>query len=292
MFVLSNNSRIINRFFTKKVLADLIQTGSNEVYSTAVKRYIVDPDEKTNGKIISEIYAYLKDDYRNEYYYMNTLLNKLIVGIHSVNTTTALSQVRIADHIADFVMINGVGKVYEIKSELDNFDRLNDQLLDYFKAFSYVSVLASEHELTHVEDVLDQLGELGESVGIYALSERDTIFSKSKGREPKEYNDCLNYRCLFTLLRKREYENVLLTFFKEIPKVPPVFYFDACLEQFCKIPILTAQELVYKELKKRNKITQTVLSDIPNELRSVVYFSGLSNEIEKLNGFLKEQYRG
>jgi len=89
---------------------------------------------------------------------MNTLLNKLIVGIHSVNTTTVLSQVRVAGHIADFVMINGVGKVYEIKSELDNFDRLNDQLYDYFKAFSLVSVLVSENELIHIENILDQLG--------------------------------------------------------------------------------------------------------------------------------------
>lgn len=253
VLVLPNNSRVINRFFTKKVLIDLIQNGSNEVYSPVVKRYIVDPTEKTNGKIISEIYAYLQDDYRNEYY-MNTLLNKSIVGIHSVNTTTALSQVRISEHIADFIMISGVGKVYEIKSELDNFDRLNNQLLDYFKAFSYVSVLASDHELTRVENIL---GQLGEAVGIYVLSEKDIIFSKSKGRDPKKYNDRLDYRCIFTLLRKREYENVLLTFFKEIPKVPPVFHFDACLEQFCKIPILTAQELAFKKLKKRNKITQT-----------------------------------
>lgn len=216
----------------------------------------------------------------------------MIVGIHSVNTTTALSQVRIARHIAGFVMINGVGKVYEIKSELDNFDRLNDQLLDYFKAFSYVSVLASEHELTRVENVPDQLGELGEAVGIYVLSERDTIFSKSKGRDSKEYNDRLDYRCIFTLLRKREYENVLMTYFQEIPQVPPVFYFDACLEQFCKIPILIAQELAFKEMKKRNKITQRIFSGIPNELKTWAYFSDLSNKVENLNKFLQEQYRG
>lgn len=287
-----NNSRAINRVFTKKVVADLIRNGSNEVYNTVVRRYIVDPTDKTNGEIISEIYTYLQDDYRNEYYYMNTLLNKLIVGIHSVNTTTALSQVRIAGHIADFVMINGVGKVYEIKSELDNFDRLNDQLLDYFKAFSLVSVLASEHELSRVENILNQLGELGGAVGIYVLSEKDTIFNRSKGREPSAYNERLDYRSIFTLLRKREYESVLMTYFKEIPQVPPVFHFDACLELFCKIPILTAQELAFKELRKRNKITQTILAGIPDELKTVVYFSDLSIRVEELNKFLQEKYRG
>ena len=59
---------------------------------------------------------------------MNTLLNKLLVGIHNVNTTTTLSQIRIGHSIADFAMINGEGQVYEIKSGLDNFDRLYDQL--------------------------------------------------------------------------------------------------------------------------------------------------------------------
>ncbi len=33
-------------------------------------------------------------------------------------------------------MINGEGRVYEIKSDLDNFDRLYDQLRDYYRAFS------------------------------------------------------------------------------------------------------------------------------------------------------------
>lgn len=75
------------------------------------------------------VFAYAKIILRKELpEHMNTLLNKLLVGKHSVNTTTALAQVRIDQHIADFVMINGEGKLYEIKSELDNFDRLYDQL--------------------------------------------------------------------------------------------------------------------------------------------------------------------
>ena len=62
------------------------------------------------------------------------------------------SQVRIGHSIADFVMINGEGRVYEIKSDLDNFDRLYDQLRDYYRAFSKVSVLVSIHELEESQD--------------------------------------------------------------------------------------------------------------------------------------------
>jgi len=288
----ADNSRAINRVFTRGVIGDLIQYGSNEVFDIVVGRYINDPEHKTHGEIISEIYSYLGKEQRNEYYYMNTLLNKLLVGIHSVNTTTALSQMRIGRHIADFVMINGEGRVYEIKSDLDNFDRLSDQLGDYYKAFSKVSVLASEHERDHVERLLDALGEMGEAVGIYVLSERDTIFSKTSGREPKQYDEYLDHSCIFKLLRKNEYEKVLLQYYGEIPQVAPVFHFKECFKRFQQIPIITAQSLVFKELKKRNKITKTTFASIPTELKAVVYFSGLTRKMPDMKQLLQTTYRG
>lgn len=285
-------NKSVNRVFTKKVIYELISKGSNEVYDFVVKRFLVDTESKTNGELISEIYTHLSKSYRNEYYYINTLLNKLLVGIHSVTTTTALSQVRIADHIADFVMLNGDGKVYEIKSDLDNFERLNDQLYDYYKAFSYVSVLTSEHELFHVEQVLDKLNDMGSSVGIYVLSEKGTIFSKTKGRPPKRFDDNLDYTCLFNLLRKSEYTKLISTHFGYTPDVAPAFYYKECLKLFSELDILTAQKLTFDELKKRNKISKQELKKIPAELRSVVYFSDYINRSEEINQFFDRLYEG
>ena len=286
-----DNSRVINRVFTRTVMNDLIKKGHSEIFDVVVQRYIDDPEGKNHGELISEIYSHLGDSYRNEYYYMNTLLNKLLVGIHSVNTTTALSQIRIADHIADFVMINGEGQVYEIKSDLDNFERLSDQLYDYYKAFSKVSVLASDHERERVEKVLDKMGDMGNSVGIYILSEKDTIFSKNRGRPPKQYDENLDYKCIFALLRKKEYENIILQYYHELPQVPPVSFYKACLEMFRGIPILDAQNLAFKELKKRNKISKIVFDDIPSELKAAVYFSGLYKKTPELISMLNTVYR-
>lgn len=289
---MNNNSRAINRVFTKKIFKDLINKGTNEVYDYVVQRYVNDPDEKTHGQIISEIYSYLGKEKRNEYYYMNTLLNKLLVGIHSVNTTTALSQLRIGAHIADFVMINGEGRVYEIKTELDTLDRLHDQLIDYFRAFSKVSVLSSLSEIENINNVLGALGDLGDSVGIYCLSKNDTIFNKSIYREPKQYDEYLDHTSIFKLLRKKEYENIILQYFGEIPDVPPVFLFKACCDKFLQIPILEAQQLAFAQLKKRNKISKIDFDKIQPELKSMVYFSGLSKSSGKLNDFLETTYRG
>lgn len=287
---MADSSRAINRVFTRKVVFDLLQGKKNDVFDYVVKRYIDDPESKKHGELISEIYAHLAKQQRNEYYYMNTLLNKLLDGIHNVNTTAAFSQIHIGHSIADFVMINGEGRVYEIKSDLDNFDRLYDQLSDYYRAFSKVSVLASIHELEKVKQVLSTFGEMGDSVGIYVLSEQSTIFNKERSREPVEYNSMLDHASIFKLLRKREYENVLLRYFGQIPHTDPVFHFKTCLEYFEKIPILDAQKLSYQELKKRNRITIEEFGAIQSELKSVIYFSGLVRKLPELNELLQTRY--
>ncbi len=287
---MADKTRAINRVFTRKVICDLLQGKRNDVFDYVVKRYINDVGSKDHGELISEIYAHLGKQQRNEYYYMNTLLNKLLDGIHNVNTTTALSQVRIGHSIADFVMINGEGKVYEIKSDLDNFGRLKDQLSDYYRAFSKVSVLASIHELENVKRVLSTLGNMGEAVGIYVLSEHDTIFNKERSREPKEFRSKLEHESIFKLLRKCEYDNVILQCYGAVPKADPVFHFRVCLDKFKKIAILDAQNLAFQELKKRNKITVEEFEKIQPELKSVVYFSRLVSKLPELDKVLKTKY--
>ncbi|MDR1158428.1 MAG: sce7726 family protein [Oscillospiraceae bacterium] len=291
---MADDGRAIHRVFTRGVVGGLLRNGTNAVFDCVVHRYIDEPENKTYGALFSEIYAHLGQEQRNEYYYMNTLLNKLLAGIHSVATTTALSKVRVGRAVADFIVINGEEKIYalEVKSELDNFDRLYDQVSSYYKAFRKVSILVSVRALKRVERVLSGFGAMGEGVGIHVLSDRDTIFSKVHGREPKPFDDCLDHSCIFNLLRKREYENVLLAYGGHIPQVAPVFYYRACLAQFGQIPILTAQALAFQELKKRNKITKTAFERIPPELKSVVYFSDLTKKLPDIEQLLQTTYRG
>jgi len=123
------NSILLNRFFTRNTFKQVIDDGESPAYIAAIRRYIVDPAEKTNGECISEIYQYLKKEYQNEYFYKNTLLNKLLLGIHSPRTTTALTEVPVGNSKADFILLNGKAVVYEIKTELDTFDRLETQMM-------------------------------------------------------------------------------------------------------------------------------------------------------------------
>ena len=288
-----DNSRVLNRVFTRKVIIDLLKNGSNEVFDCVVRRYIDDPECKTHGEIISEIYSLLSKEKRNEYFYINTLLNKLLVGIHNVNTTTILSMIPDAQSVADIVMINGDGNVYvmEVKSELDNFDRLYNQISNYFLAFNKVSLLSSIHEIERAKQILSGFGNMGDAVGIYVLSDRGTIFNKKLSREPKQFSERLSHVCIFKLMRKNEYESVINDYYEKLPLVAPAFYFRACLDQFMKIPIDIAQSMTFNQLKKRNKIEKAAFEGIQRELKSVVYFSEISNMIPTLERFLHTRYR-
>lgn len=285
-----NNNTILNRFFTKSVVSDLIRSGSNSLYKKVVQRFIEEPENKSNGQIISEIYSLIGKENRNEYFYINTLINKLLVKKHNVNTTTALSQIWIGKSKADFVMINGIGNVYEIKSELDNFERLPSQLQDYYKAFSFVTVVVASRMFEKISLTLNKFGEIGEHVGIYVLTDRDTR-SKVFSKEPIRYNSLLDHACIFKLLHKREYESIICSFFGSLPATKPVLCYQACLNLFRKIPIIEAQALTFKQLKKRNRIVKTDFERVPDELKSVVYFSNLSNDISVLERMLETNYK-
>ncbi|MDA8227164.1 MAG: sce7726 family protein [Desulfitobacterium hafniense] len=284
---MAENNLILNRLFTQNVFQDLINDNDNATYGTIVQRYVTDTEAKNNGELINEIYNFMSKSYRNEYFYQNTLLNKLLLGKHSINTTTALTQIPVGKSKADFILINGKAVVYEIKTELDSFDRLNTQLRDYYKAFNHVCVVTSESQFDRISEILQNT-----SVGIYVLTKKNTI-STSLRKEPDEDNSQLNHMALFKVLHKSEYERILNKYFGKLPVTSQVFYYDECFSLFSKIPIQEAYAMSIKELKKRNKIVVSYFQNVPYELKSLIYFSSPSKKgFDALNSFLNNKFGG
>lgn len=266
----STNSIVLNRFFTRNTFKQLIDEGSSATYSSVIRRYIMDESNKTNGECISEIYCYLKSNYQNEYYYKNTLLNKLLLGIHSPKTTIALTEVPIAGSKADFILINGKAVVYEIKTALDNFERLEGQLEDYYKAFSRVVVVTAEQ---HYEELKKRLKD--SPAGIYVLTSKGTLSIK---KEPIEYTAALSKTTMFKILRKGEYENIIKSVYGKLPKVTQFEYYRSCQVLFESLSIEEAYKLFTAEIKKRSKIEIDLYSKIPYELKFLTYFSNYRKE--------------
>ncbi len=281
-----SNNLILNRLFTLAAFQKLIDGTDNEIYSAIANKYLDVSVCQTNKDVISEIYSILRKKYRNEYYYKNTILNKLLLGVHSINTTTALTQIPIATSKADFVLINGKAIVYEIKTELDTLDRLDSQIYNYYKAFDHVCVLTCDD---YVEALMDKFADT--PVGVYALTKRETI---KKFKEPTRFDNWLNQEVIFKILNKPEYENILLNYYKELPNTSQVRYYNECKELFKKIPLQYAYNLFLQVLKTRNKVTSKELFEkVPYELKSLAYFSQYcDSDYVNLNKFLTGEIGG
>lgn len=273
------NSMLLNRFFTRSTFKQIIDDEESSAYVAAIRRYVAEPSGKTNKECISEIYQYLKKEYQNEYYYKNTLINKLLLGIHSPRTTTALTEVPVGNSKADFILINGKAVVYEIKTELDNFDRLDGQIEDYYKAFSRVVVVTSENNFYDVQRRLQN-----SPVGICLLTKKGTL---SVRKEPLEYSNMLSKETMFKILRKNEHEHILIKYFGELPDVSQFEYYRSCQAMFESLPIDVAYEMFVNELKSRAKIDIVEYSKIPYELKFLIYFSNYKKkDYDKLCHFL------
>lgn len=280
-----NKTNVLNRVFTRNTLRQWIELKTENTYVSVVKRYTEESGRKKNVELISEIYSELKNNYRNEYFYKNTLLNKLLLGVHSVNTTTALTEIPIAKSKADFVLINGRAIVYEIKTELDNFERLESQLNDYYKAFNHVAVVTSKENLKILKKKIERVQK---PVGIYILQKNGVL---STIRKPEEYNTSLDANIMFKILRKPEYEEILLKKYGETPNVSQFRYYTECQKMFLDIPISEAHNYVVEQLKKRNKIVKEDFVKVPYELKFLAYFMELKSEdYLRLDTFLKQQF--
>ena len=279
---------IINRVFTKKNINQILKSGKSVINETVIDKYSLSKQIETQEDGFVAIYNFMRKNYRNEYYYKNQLLNNLLIGRHSLNTTSAIRELPISNSIADFILINGKAEVFEIKSGLDSLQRLSGQLQDYYKAFSYVNVIMDESHLKNVEKAV-----LNKNVGLYVLTKRNTI---KRIRKATKYNKFLDHTVIFKILRKKEYESILLKHLGTLSKADDFHYFKDSLKMFKQIPIEVVQEELAIMLKLRyiNKFknNNSLILNFPPALREVIYFSDYrKKQIEDLNLRLKEIYK-
>jgi len=78
----------LNTLFTKSSLASLVALQDLSSYDPVIRAHVSTPELLENHEVLAELYQFMVKHYRNEYVYQNTLLNKLLLGRHSTNTTT------------------------------------------------------------------------------------------------------------------------------------------------------------------------------------------------------------
>ncbi|QTQ08398.1 sce7726 family protein [Macrococcoides canis] len=280
-----NNNIILNRVFSKVTIEELITTNRSNILDRAYEKYFKeDADSISNISKFEKLYYLLNNTYRNEYYYKNTIINKILIGKHSVNTTFAMAEQPINKSKADIVIINGKAVVYEIKTKLDSLQRLHSQILDYYTVFDHVEILIDE---SHLEKVLEIYKD--STVGISVLTKRNTISQKKK---PKKNREHLNHHSIYKVLRKYERKEILQRFYEKVPEYDQFTEYKLNLLLFEKIEIESLYEQFLKILKKRNVVKNNEIDflKIPYELKSLIYFSKLKEkEYYRLNNALEEE---
>lgn len=238
---------------------------------------------ESRKKVLETMYTYLLQEYRCEYIYKNFITQKILLGRHSLNTSTLINEFRVGSSVADVVLINGKSTVYEIKTELDNPDRLQDQLEDYQTAFPEIYLVVHH---SNVDTYMEKLSESG--IGLIALNKRNQLSIRKQATSTFDY---LDVTTMFKCLRKKEYSNIIKKHFGYVPDVPNMFYFKECLKLAKKMDTGVFNKMMGEELKKRKPKEKEIVSSsgVPHYLQNIcLAIDPTKKEYERLFNYLNQ----
>jgi hypothetical protein len=223
----------------------------------------------TLGDAFDAALAQLCHSYRNEYFYKNNLVSKIVFGRHSVRTASALTEVPAGRSIADLVIFNGTSTVYEIKTDLDSFNRLPAQLDDYQSRFEHVYVVTSMERASDAQKMTP------EAVGIIGVRRSSAL---SVVRPSRSGLSQLQQVSIFQLLRQKEALDALRRATGYEVDVPPGDIWARCQSLFAALPIEVAHKEALYQLRQRGMRGATLasLTGFPESLRALAYGTELT----------------
>lgn len=281
---LNNLSQLLSTATFRK----LILEGDESFFLKKVNKHvsILNITEKsTNRDVIRNLYSIMNENYRFEYLYKNNLFNKLVEQ-KKLSETIVLNELRVGSSIADTVFVNGEPVLYEIKTELDNPQKLFSQLKDYEKAFAKIYIVTHESIYYKYYQAIK-----ASKVGLMYVSTDNNLIVK---KQVEDNFENLDHQILFKLLRKGEFTSLIENYFGNIPAVPNTIFFRTCLEMVKQIPIQQFYTLVFSELKKRKKLKNDFLQSnkTPKELRYICYTLDFDkNNYQSLYRFLRSPFK-
>lgn len=261
-----------NSFFSRKLVRTLAAADYSEpIFSDEYSKLLIDMGCNTVGEGMAALYSFLFKCHRNEYVYKNELFNKIILGIHSPRTSTAFEEMPVANSKADFVVLNGSAMVYEVKTDLDNLQRLDAQIADYYSAFDKVTVVCG---LKTMEALVGRYGD--SPIGILQFTPRGTLHWCKK---PDVVREGLSSMTLFNLLRKAERDAVLEELGVGTPNELPACYARAAYDLFSAIPMSRLYPKCLEVIKRRGSdVDARAIRCLPRELKLPGYFARITDK--------------
>ena len=255
------------RFFSASVLKELAARGRSPSLARLIRESGLNPDPRSTdwiGALFDEAFGQLKHRaHRHEYIYKAALTQKVLLGIHSLQTASMVTEFRVGRSKADVVILNGTGTVYEIKSERDSLSRLAGQIDAYSRVFATVNVIVGENHLRGVETSVP------DHVGIMVLSDRYQVRTLKRAVDDPGRTDP---GAIFDAINQREASLILKSAGKPLPDVPNTQRYAALREEFLTLDPETAHCGMVTCLKRTRNLRPLsgVLESVPESLYAAV----------------------
>lgn len=262
----SSQISAISRLFSTGVLREMSLKGRSPLFTRlAEESYLFDKAKSSDRvhDLFDTAFSVLRRKvHRHEYVYKSALTQNILLGVHSLQTASMLTEFRVGACRADLVILNGTATVYEIKSERDSLSKLERQIRAFREVFANVYVIAGEN---HVEAVVDAVPP---DVGVMQLSNRHQI---STLREALEQPDRTSCAAMFDSIRLGEAKQILERNGLKVPRVPNTELYSTLRVRFIELPPQVAQTSMVDVLKKTRNLMPVadLIEQLPRSLQSV-----------------------
>lgn len=276
--------RMLSQIFSPSIFRKIIKENNSEAYKRMLKNhYRFETNTSISNKdIIKTTYKELLKGYRCEYIYKNIIFDNIIKKF-GLKDTVVYNEFNISSSKADILMLNGVIRVYEIKTELDDFTRLHSQLVNYQKIANEVYIVAED---SHCQKLICDYENT--NFGIISLTSKNELRMIQEAKNNRCYFD---FDTIFKVLRKDEYISLTKDIMGYIPDVPNTKIFNTCYDLLQSLDITIFQKKVLKILKERTSQSIALLRSrkTPKELRFICNSLDMNdNEYTQLYNFLNQ----
>ena len=231
------------------------------------------PDD-TLGDAFDLAYAELASQYRCEYVFANSLIDRLSAvppdARHALaprSTSNTISGLRVSMSIADLIVADKSAAAYEIKTGLDSFTRLDMQMLCYRRCFEYVNVVTTRQKARRAA------AQTAAHVGVVTLTDDgalDVVRAAAGGLSR------IDMSALFRVLRRGELLTILGRRVGYSIDVPSAQIYRRLNALFMQLPLDTAYDEFVAALRERDLRSRQAARDaqLPASLSAAA--SGLS----------------
>lgn len=262
----------VARLFSSTVIQEVARKGKSPLFSRlAVESGLAKtvPQTEPVRSLFDAAFSLLKrKDYRNEYVYKAAITHKVLLGAHSLQTASMLTEFRVGSCKADIAILNGTSTVYEIKSERDKLDRLQAQVSAYRQAFAKVNIITGENHLKAV------LASVPADVGVLLLTDR---FQISTVREAVDSAAGVIPEVIFNSLQLHEAQQILESQEIVLPEVPNTKRYQLLRERFTRLDPHQAHTGMVKVLKETRSLQPLtgLVEVLPSSLRAAAFSTHL-----------------